>query len=662
MKKIEDILKLCGFPERYVVLDFESYFKKPEYSLFSLSAWQYITDDRFELTGLGAQQSGKDRGPLFFTPSIPVGKFEPAITLGLRKLQANAGDDLRGVTVVLKHARFDATLLAVKFDIHPKYMIDIEDLARHLNSHGSHKLSDMCKEHGLKDKGDTMQFEGKHWNTMSDEERESLKEYTLNDCAREMELFELLLPRLTNPEMELAIANHTIKLYTRPTLAFDFKQADILLVQMQEKLDATVAATGFTHDELSGDKSFMAILEAALPEGEHVPMKAGKKAMIPCFAKTDVEYQQLIVHADARVRQLVGARSSVGSWPTHIARVNRMIAMATAAGGFLPVPLVFYGAHTGRFSGADKINLQNLGGRGRAGQGNDPLIGKIRSLLLAPDGCDLVVADSAQIEARILAWLAGQDDLVQAFAEHKDIYSKFATTLFQAKVRKPTKIDPAPLARLYSIRRGFGKDGILGCGYGMGGTKFHSRCLENPDLEPLFTSGEYDFAFIDGLVKTYRSAYPKIPAFWQTIERLFRMVVILPNEVVKYGELLTLWNDRGTVNIKLPSGRVLFYDHASFNKSTRELRYHYGKLWGGTLTENIVQAIARDLLVFWILKCEESSTPVCHHVHDEVISIQSSIRAGDVLVQMIEIMRTVPDWAKGCPVDAEGGICHEYTK
>ena len=174
----------------------------------------------------------------------------------------------------------------------------------------------------------------------------------------------------------------------------------------------------------------------------------------------------------------------------------------------------------------------------------------MRSLLSTPDGSILGIADSAQIEARILAWLAGQTDLVEGFAKGEDIYSVFASDLFQCFVYKALDDDPPLIKAFMKIKRGFGKDAILGCGYGMGAKKFYDRCIANENLRPLFDSGEYDYVFIDKLIKTYRSTYAKIPEFWQSVEKAFKWVIKYPHEVCSYG---------GTVNTHTnTSGRKWF--------------------------------------------------------------------------------------------------------
>lgn len=290
------------------------------------------------------------------------------------------------------------------------------------------------------------------------------------------------------------------------------------------------------------------------------------------------------------------------------------------------------------------------------------------------DVSKLIIVDAAQIEARILAWLAGQQDMLDAFAEGRDLYSEFGTVLFAARLRKPKESDPSALNSLYSIRRGFAKDTILGAGYGMGDNKFYQKCLENPGLRPMFDSGQYDRPFVQRLIKGYRTTYPCIPAFWKSVERCFRLVTKYPHEVIRYapegskvgpGDLLTFWNDGGTVNVQLPSGRVLYYPHASIKRGCvhgSELKYHHGHLWGGSLTENLCQSIARDLLVCWIFECEEAGLPVVLHIYDEILAVSSAYYAEENLQKVLNIVSTGPDWAAGLPLAAEGEISNTYKK
>lgn len=964
--RITEILKRAGFPQDYVVLDFESYYDT-EYSLTKMSAWEYVTDKRFEALGCGLYwvlKSGVKRNEFVYPEKLQA---------NFSAMNQQWGDEFNRLTVVIQNAKFDALVLQEKYGITPKYIIDIKHLDAHQDSKRSHKLKDMAMLYGVREKGRTEDFKGLRWADMSIEKRQELATYCKNDCESEQGIFEQLLPRLSWPDMELWFANHSTRLWLCPKLVFNKSLARQLYTEMTEELDRIVERTGFSKKQISGNKSIVKLFTSILPEKDALPMKQGKSELIPALAKNDDGCNYLLAHPDPRVANLMEARLAVKSWPNHLKRMLTMGSMAKAAGGLMPVPHTYYGAHcvtgdhevltadgwvklstwnggkivqwsedglvfdeaapnafpvvdenmvvinapyyklkctpghtmpaykfggselmpcraeefylhalstvpiagvyaglssltedqirllvaiqadghwqletcfgrelrfgltkrrkqdrlemlfnvtgvpfrvqefpshpgektyrvrwsdrpewldpakkffgpwvldlsaackkafidelqywdghfsgnqeyyskekvnhdwvhvvahtiglgasrvktgtttirqtrnpgftgikkahmrrkkfsgtvycpttqtgywmyrykgfigvtgnTGRSQGGEKINLNNLGGAGRAGSGNHPLITKMRGLLMAPAEYTMVLVDSAQIEARVLVWLAGCAKLVKGFANNEDIYSDFATTLFGSEVRKPRKDDSKELAFDLTIKRGFGKDAILGSGYGMGSNKFYSRCLENKSLRPLFDNKTYTFSFVDQLISTYRSMYKEVPNFWRTIEGKFRYVVQNPDNEVGYGklelglekDLLRFWNDNGTVNIQLPSSRILFYPHAAYSVKSvgKELRYEHGHLWGGTLTENVVQAIARDLLVTWIRNVELEGIPVVHHVYDEIIGMVPIEEAGEAQKTIEEIMCTVPDWAEGLPLAAEGKTSVLYVK
>ena len=292
-----------------------------------------------------------------------------------------------------------------------------------------------------------------------------------------------------------------------------------------------------------------------------------------------------------------------------------------------------------------------------------------------------IIADYRQIEARVLSWLAGQDDLTEAFARGEDPYSVFATRLFGVPIREPVEDDPEPVATYLSVKRGFGKDAILGCGYGMGAGTFYDRCLSNDSLRPLFDSGVYDMLFISKLIKTYRGTYTKIPQLWRTIEKAFRWVIKYPKVGVYYhnGEikaatdwgdcfgmpedaLLAFCNHNGTVCIRLPSSRVLFYPHAMV-KMNGGLAYHWANnVWGGFLVENIVQAISRDLLGRALLIVHNNVCPVVLHSHDELVCLSPKEDEGLNKTNIGIIMEDVPPWCEGLPIAVEIKTSEVYKK
>ena len=663
-------LASAGYPEDCLMIDFETFFDA-DYTLSKMSTIEYITDERFEFTGVGWGDS-----PNWY----PC--FQHEVSKAVKGLQVRYGDQLERTTVVFKNAKFDATVLQEKFNIVPPYIVDIDDVARHYDSRMSHRLKDLATMFKLEAKGDTMQFKGRHLIDMTQEEKDALEVYCKGDIRIQARVFEILMKFLTWPEMEIPIARHTLGLYLNPRLSFDFDLAEDLLSKMEALLEEIVAPSKETKKLLGSKIAFPIELQRrldcwSLVKGlprEAVVLKSNAKgtAMIPALSKSDEAMQKLLVHGRDEVRKLCEARIAVKSWPSHVNRVKSMKAQSYASYGLLRVPLHYHGCHTGRPSGGEKINLLNLGGKGRTGQGTHKLISMVRKLILAPEGQSLTICDSSQIECRLLAWLAGQSNLEIGFANEEDIYSEFATGLFGERVRRSKESDSPDDKKLFDLRRGFGKDAILGCGYGMGASRFYDNCRSNPDLRPFFDDGSYTYAFVAKLIKVYRSTYSKVPAFWEQIEKLFKFVTTFPKEIVYYkrgttgmfdaeGALLTLWNDGGTVCIKLPSGRVLYYRHCSVTRD-KTINWQWGHLWGGSLTENVIQSIARDLLMLWIVECEAEDIPVVMHCYDEIVGLVNDDEAEECLDIMDQIMCEPPEWALDLPLASEGMISKFYTK
>ncbi len=713
MNQVDQILNDINWPLDVLTLDFETYFDAT-YSLSKMSIIEYVADPQFAFTGLGLQLSGEE-------PRFVGGNRVEAM---VKRLKLAFGENLERCTVVAKNNKFDVLILAEKFGIYPPYTIDVEDLSRYYDSRMSQKLKDLAKHFNLQPKGDTMQFKGLHWEDMSPGQKRAMREYCLGDIIDEVALLEILLPMLDNPGTELDLARHTLNLYLKPTLELDILQATQIAGNMDKALseDLRKVAWVLKHRTkakpsiqkiLRTKKLFPKILEkllgfkwackdcgtkfesdkkwmfselkeplfdlgetASCPEcesleldrveGSRLPMKKGKNEMIPATAKQDVAFQLLLMHKDDKIRNLCSAKAACTGWPLHQKKVQRMIRDAECTGGKLRIPLKFYGAHTGRWSGTGGWNPMNLGGKGR-GNPIHPLIGQVRNTLVAPDGYMLVVADSAQIEARELAWVAHQEDLIEGFANGEDIYSEFAMGLFQEKVWKPSDEEKkTPEGRTADIRRGFGKDAILGCGFGMGADTFFDRCRQNGSLRPLFDSGEYDKDFISKLIKTYRTKYTHITAFWREIERCFRIVTKYPGQEATYEiserATLTFSREGSTTKMQLPSGRVMGYRHTTVSPKQDRLKHLYGPLWGGAITENLIQAMCRCLLGGWLLECEKYNIPIVLHTYDELVGCVREEDAEMALKVMIDIMRVGPEWATGLPLDAEGWIGKRYKK
>jgi hypothetical protein len=670
-----DILASAGFPIEVIVLDWETYFDA-DFTLKKMSTVEYVMDPRFEVTGLGYQILGVT-APRFAHPEDIGGVLDA--------YRGWWGDDLEGVTVVGQRLQFDCLVLRERYGITPKYTVDIIDLSRHLDARDRHNLEHLAKKyHAPRPKGDTDQFKGLQWKDMSAAQRQALKTYCLGDIEIEEYLFKLLLPKLTWPQIELRLAAQTLRQFLVPQIRIDSDLGERLIVDMQAELQKPVGeinalgvkviepgkktkrtnkppkVRAVTVDDVSKDGVFLSMLEAALPEGESVPRKQGKKKMIPALAKTDTQLDYLLSHPEPRVRALMIARKATDSWPGHISRVRKLMAQAAARGGYMGVPLKYYGAGPGRWSGAEGVNAQNFGARDV-----HDLVKQVGQMLTAPDGCAFGTGDLSQIEARVLAWFAGQEDLLEAFRQGRDIYSEFGSEhVYHAEVRKPRDDDPPELARILKIRRDMSKETVLGAGYGMGGKTHYERCRVKSSLKDAFASGDLDRQICQRAIDVYRNRFSMIPAFWRELEKAWRFVARYRDQqatVSHYGRTLRFWNEGGTVCIGLPSSRVLFYPHAQVSAVDDSCRYHWGHVYGGLLTENVCQATARDIFALGLLRMEDAGMSALMSVHDQAVCL---LRAGDTdaLAEMHHLQCVLPPWAEDLPVATEGGLADRYHK
>jgi hypothetical protein len=677
------VLRDCRYPTDVVVIDFETYFDA-EYFMArgssgdGLTTVEYVTDARFEALGVAVTPMSGEYPFADYTANTHFWHSPEGVEKQVRYLQSRYGENLERCTVVFQNANFDALVLALRYGVFPKFVIDTLALARHWHSRTKNDLGTQAKRYHLIEKGKTEEFKGLTFQrrfakpksrkkgpklpvqvpVITPEQIEKLAGYACNDAMREWELFTILLPKLSNPETELRLIQHTLELWTKPLLKVDQDKGKEIVAAMEAEIDKALAPLGISRVEISGNKTYEALLTAALiAAGDDVkqylkPVKGGKFKFAD--AKTDNFLADLTHHADERVRQIMQARIAIKSWPLHIARVERIMRMAACGDGWLGVPLKYCGAHTGRWSGGEKINLQNLGSRGHA------LVSAIRHMLIAPDGSVLVIADAAQIEARVLDWIAGETDSCQRWAKGEDQYSQFATTVVGYPVRKPRKTDlPAIAKRLKWARDSIGKVGVLGCGYGMGAHKAVD-----------YAQGQIDFEMAEKVVKAYRESHANVVRFWKDIEKAFIYTA-------KYKKSCSM--PRGLrfdaapdcdVVVTLPNGRELKYhrvrlvadDYGDTIEVYNDIEHHWEHVWGGHLTENVVQAMSRDILAEAMLRVEDEGHRTGLHVHDEIVPVVLDDKGEAVLKLAITEMARRPAWAPDCPLGAEGQLSKRYMK
>lgn len=622
------LLQSAGWPTGTLVLDFETYFDK-DYSLKKMSMVGYVNDPRFEILGYAFKRNEEEAGFLKSLDSL----FNPSLG-HLRRVGEY-------YTIIMHNAYFDC-LVFKKLGIKLPYVLDTRSMDYHLYARRpcKHSLDKLARAFDLGTKGNTKDFTELHADG-DPEQLANLAAYAVNDAELEYKLARRLAPYISNPRLELQMMKHTLDLFLDSPIELDTDWATRLQDRMNRKLQRSLAAAQTDSTEVNSPTKLTARLQVL---GVTVPMKRGKKGPIPCFAKTDEEYDKLLHHEDPAVRTLMNARQANKTWPTQIKKIETIKKQTQANGGKLPVYLNYYSAGTGRWGGGGGTNLQNLSTRSP-----DRVQNLIRTTLKAPDGHVFVVVDAAQIEARGVDWISGQEDYLDLWRSGKDVYKQFASEIYKCPIDTVTK-----------KQRIGGKTGTLGSGYGMGTERLVDYALNKFKLE-------LTFAEADGIVQAYRRTHDKVTAFWNDIERAFKAVLKyrLPKTLAD-GQLTVAWvPGEDIMYIELPSTRRLYYHHPRLRSSARGTQItteDHEKMWGGVLTENIVQAISRDILAENITALERQGLHVCLHVHDEVVLCVPEADADSVLAATVGVFRSVPAWATGWPLDGDGRIMRRYGK
>ena len=285
----------------------------------------------------------------------------------------------------------------------------------------------------------------------------------------------------------------------------------------------------------------------------------------------------------------------------------------------------------------------------------------LRACLVAAPGKKLIAADFSAIEARVLAWLAGEKYLIEAFRKGDDVYKIMASAIYKV-----------PVAQVSKAQRQVGKMVILGCGYGMGWKKFVASCA----LQGVTLDGQFGRFIVD----TYRQTNARIKAWWGELEEAAIEAVRNPGEVFRVSDGRIKFTCRnGFLYIVLPARRALAYfsprivqqqtpwgelrDAVQFfgQKTTTKSRvWRLIDLYGGLLAENIVQAVSRDVMLHAMWNAEEAGYATVFTVHDELVT-ECDENVGSP-AELEALMCDLPDWADGLPIAAEGWSGPRYKK
>ena len=605
-----------------ISLDFETYYDK-DFSLSKMQTDAYVHDDRFEVVGVSLMRN--DEPAVWFSgDSLETAAWMHGIV------------DWENCAVRCHNTLFDGYIMTQHFGIKPKLWMDTLSQARMvLPWLPSHSLANIAKHFCLPDKGVAVHAAmGKR---RADFNPVELAEYA-SYCKHDTWLCNEIGKRLDKdtPVLDLKLIDMTIRMFTEPQLLGDE-------VMMQQLYDAEVvrkerllvlAATD--RDQImSNDKFALRLEELGVVPPRKMSKTTGKTTY--AFAKTDKEFTDLLDHEDSDVQSLVAARVGV---KTTIAETRALKFLETARRGPLPVYLNFWGAKTtGRYSGGNKINWQNIPARG-------PSAG-LRKALRAPEGYKVLVGDSSNIELRVVMAASGQVDVVKKLRDGVDLYCDFASKLFGRAV---TKADVP--------ERMLGKVAMLSLQYGAGAERFQDmvRVMARgmPALQPISIDRAQE------IVQIYRRTHHKVVQLWKYCND-----VVLP-QIANGQDLQPVDVNGWCVTQNNGFGRagepgVVYHD---LKQTDGEWNYQMGRMrvriHGPKMVENLGQHLAMKV-VMWQTARINQKEPVALSVHDEAVCVVRNDLITESRRYMEECLSLAPLWCREhLPVACETGVGESY--
>ena len=601
-----------------ITVDFETFYDR-HFSLSKMTTEEYIRDELFEVIGV-AVKVGDGETQWFSGPKAQTKRWLEQF-------------DWAGSIAVAHNAMFDMAILNWHFDIRPKRIADTLSMLRALDGpDAGNSLAKAAERYGLGVKGDeVVNALGKGRIDFSPEELHRYAQYCINDVDLTYDLFNRIAVGF--PAIEFRLIDLTLRMFTEPVLELDATILRDHLYEVQRKKNELLGKALISKDNLMSNGQ---LAETLRDLGVEPPMKisptTGKETY--AFAKNDEAFKALLEHENPIVQAIVAARLGVKS-TLEETRTERFIRIAER--GTLPIPLRYYAAHTGRWGGDDKVNMQNL-----------PRKSPLKKAIRAPEGYTFIDCDSSQIEARTLAWLAGQDDLVAAFDRGEDVYKIMASAIYGVPVDEVT-----------DDQRFVGKTTILGCGYGMGAKKFQAQLL---------TFGvKMDLDECKRIINVYRETYPMIPLLWRAAgDALDAMANNQTAPLGRDGVLVV----EGREGIRLPNTLRLRYENLRWVQTPEgksEMVYDQKKgravlttrIYGGKCVENICQALARIVIGEQMLMVARRLRVVMT-VHDAVGSIAPTEEAEEARTFVEACMRIRPKWSALLPLNCESKMGASY--
>jgi DNA polymerase len=667
-----------------VALDYESYYSLAAdgYTLSRMTTEAYVRDPRFEALMVGIKIGD---GKSYTVTGQDIGPHLHSLNLEQH-------------AVLCHHAHFDCLILNHHYGIRPKVIFDTLAMARaEIGSVAAKGLSlGSISEHlGLGAKGhEVVLAQGKHRKDFTEQEWREYRMYCCNDVELTHRIYQKLMPKFCTSELRLI--DLTTRLFTEPVLELDVPLLEEYKDAVLREKEFLMLRAGVDRAELTSNPKFAEILrrmgvEPGMKDSPTAKNEDGTPKQTYAFAKTDQFMMDLQESEDETITFLAEARLGV---KTSIAETRAQRFISMAGNGPACIYLRYWGAEqTGRHGGGDKTNFQNLGrsasitedravqglqvytpeGQARivdpgawgltkictdAGQFWPKQMHRIglRDSIRAPEGSTLVVGDSSNIEARMVCWVAGQEDVVEKYRAGEDLYCDMASDTYGYKVNKND----------HPKERQLGKVAVLGLGFGMGKEKFYNTATGAQ------WRIEIEKSVTDNAVEVFRDKYYKVAAYWKFLNEQVIPAMAEGREMFADPHGLIRTTHCGLI---LPNGRTLRYpklhqrknpDPESYFKTEWVFDCIEGKkvsktrLYGGKLCENIVQALARIAVLDQAVVIGRRYK-VAMLVHDEVVCCVSEDQAEACEKYMLEVMSTPPAWALTLPVAAETGAAKVYS-
>lgn len=628
--------------------DYETYYDSQSYTLRKMTPAEYILDKRFEVSGM-AIRKGIDGTDKWVTAANL-----PPFFAHLARLEKDTGEK---VTMVTYNALFDMCITAWRYNYVPTLMVDVLGMVRAC-------MGPMLKRASLGTVAEFLQLPAglkgdciRRVDGMraADIQRAGLMDeyvaYAKQDVNLMVGIYKHLVP--TFPRSEFAVMDLVLRCCVQPQFKFDKPLLEQHLQEVRDGKAALLAACGLQYDangecpELMSTVKFKALLEGQGVVVDDKVSPTGK--FIPALAKTDAFMQDLLEDPDPTIAALAAARLGHKS-TLEETRAQRFIDIAGLSGtpgyraGSAPMPLRYGAAHTHRLGGDWSLNVQNLPA-GRNGASNN-----LRKSITCADDEEIIVADEAQIEARLSAWIAKETTLLREFAQNLDPYGQLGATIFGL---------PAPVSKKqfntdHPTERFIGKTGILGLGYGAGADKFFSMVLSSARTQlGRDLSGTFFQADAQKAVTTYRNRYHAMPRCWNLLQysglaALTGQAVsmVMPPVVIKRGKIVG------------PNGQEMIYPDLKLDPVTSDWTYQNGpvrsKIYGAKMLENITQWLAKCIVMDAAIRLNRLfKFRMALQAHDELVFVVKKDTVPHAK-QIIKLeMERRPQWAPDLPLEVE---------